>query len=95
MAKEINRSERPEFFAAGGKNKMFERGTAHDALDGVSGKSANGGEDGVVATRIGPEKEAYTEGVRMADGGGSNEMFGKGHAGKKVPDISGKATQEG
>ena len=27
--------------------------------------------------------------------GGDTKMFGKGHAGKKVPGISGKATQEG
>jgi hypothetical protein len=95
MAKEMSRSEKPEFFAKGGTTKMFEKGTAHEAQSGVSGKAANGGADGVVADRIGPEKEAYTEGVRMADGGGSSEMFGKGHAGKKVPGISGKATQEG
>jgi hypothetical protein len=95
MAKEMSRSEKPEFFAKGGTTKMFEKGTAHEAQSGVSGKAANGGADGVVADRIGPEHESYTEGVRMADGGGSSEMFGKGHAGKKVPGISGKATQEG
>jgi hypothetical protein len=95
VGKEMSRSEKPEFFASGGKTKMFGKGTAHEALSGVSGKSDNGGADGVVADRIGPEKEAYTEGVRMADGGGSSEMFGKGHAGKKVPGISGKESQEG
>ena len=95
MGKEMSRSEKPEFFAKGGTGKMFEKGTAHEALSGVSGKASNGGASGEVADRIGPEKEAYTEGVRMAEGGGSNEMFGKGHAGKKVPNISGKATQEG
>lgn len=95
MGKVMSESARPDFFAKGGTTKMFEKGTAHDAESGVSGKSANGGADGVVADRIGPEKESYTEGVRMADGGGSSEMFGKGHAGKKVPGISGKATQEG
>lgn len=45
MAKEQSRSEKPEFFAKGGDGKMFERGTAHDALSGVSGKASNGGED--------------------------------------------------
>lgn len=95
MPKQMSESERPDFFAKGGNTKMFEKGTAHDAQSGVSGKASNGGADGVVADRIGGDKEAYTEGVRMADGGGSSEMFGKGHAGKKVPGISGKASQEG
>lgn len=95
MPREMERSERPDFFAKGGSNKMFEKGTAHEALAGVSGKAANGGADGVVADRIGGEKEAYTEGFRMAEGGGGNEMFDKGHAGKKVPGISGKASQAG
>lgn len=95
MGKVMKESASPDMFAKGGTGKMFEKGTAHAAQSGVSGKASNGGADGVVADRIGPEKEAYTEGVRMADGGGSSEMFGKGHAGKKVPGISGKATQEG
>lgn len=95
MPREMERSERPDFFAKGGSNKMFEKGTAHEAQSGVSGKASNGGASGVTADRIGGEKEAYTEGVKMAEGGGSNEMFGKGHAGKKVPDISGKASQNG
>lgn len=95
MPKQMSQSEKPDFFAKGGSGKMFEKGTAHEAQSGVSGKSSNGGADGVVADRIGPEHEEYTSGVRMAEGGGSNEMFGKGHAGKKVPNISGKASQEG
>lgn len=45
MAKEQSRSEKPEFFAKGGDTHMFERGTAHDAESGQSGKDSNGGED--------------------------------------------------
>ena len=89
------KQERPEFFAKGGSTKMFGKGTAHSALSGVSGKADNGGTAGSEpASRIGTPNEAYTEGVRYLEGG-SGHMFGKGHAGKKVPGISGKETQEG
>ena len=49
MAKEGSRSERPEFFARGGTAKMFGKGTAHAALDSVSGKADNGGGNGKFA----------------------------------------------
>jgi hypothetical protein len=95
MGKVISDGERPDFFAQGGKTKMFEKGTAHEALSGVSGKASNSGKSGVTADRVGPEKEAYTQGFEMAEGGGPNEMFGKGHAGKATPGISGKESQDG
>jgi hypothetical protein len=93
MGKESSRSERPDFFAKGGSTKMFEKGTAHDAESGVSGKEKNGGADG--ASPDSNEAEGYGKGFKFADGGGSNEMFGKGSAGKKVPGVSGKETQSG
>lgn len=94
MGKVISRGDRTGFYAKGGSDKMYGKGTAHEAIAGVSGKEANSGAGGKAATRIGPSKSAYTEGVKMADGG-SQQMFTKGHAGKKVPGVSGKATQEG
>ena len=45
MGEVTKRSESPEMFAKGGDGKMFERGTAHPAKSGQSGKDANGGED--------------------------------------------------
>lgn len=96
MPKVMEKSEKPDFFAKGGSTKMFERGTAHNAVPDVSGKPKQGGEEG----NEGPknrkgELESYGKGFTFQKGGGSNEMFGKGHAGKKVPGISGKASQEG
>lgn len=79
MAKEQSRSEKPEFFAQGGSEKMFPKGRAGRAEGGISGKSSNAPDGG---------------GEKFAEGG-STGMFGKGHAGKKIPGISGKATQEG
>jgi hypothetical protein len=79
MGKVESRSEKPEFFAKGGSGKMFGKGTAGKAADGVSGKQSNSPDGG---------------GDKFASGG-SGKMFGKGSAGKKVPGVSGKATQEG
>jgi hypothetical protein len=95
MPKEMSRSEKPDFFAKGGNTKMFGKGTAHTALSDVSGKSDNGGTAGSEPADKPYEHESYTDGVRYQEGGGSNEMFGKGHSGKKIPGISGKETQEG
>ena len=95
MGKVMSENAKPDMFAKGGTGKMFGKGTAHAAESGVSGKSSNSGGSGVTADRIGPEKEAYTEGFKMADGGKSGQMFGKGHAGKKIPGVSGKESQEG
>jgi hypothetical protein len=92
MAKEMKRSESPEFFAKGGKTKMFGKGHASDAPSGVSGKESQEKNDGAK-----PDENmasGYGSGFRYAEGG-SGSMFGKGHAGKKIPGISGKATQEG
>jgi hypothetical protein len=79
MPKVISSGDRPGFFAQGGKTKMFGKGTAGEAAEGVSGKESNSPAGG---------------GDKFAKGG-SGHMFGKGSAGKKVPGISGKATQEG
>lgn len=79
MGKVEKRSEDPEFFAKGGKTKMFGKGTAGRAVPDQSGKESN--------SPAGGDAE-FAE-------GGSTKMFGKGHAGKKIPGISGKATQEG
>jgi hypothetical protein len=96
MGKEGKRSERPEFFAKGGSTGMFGKGHADPARSEYSGKASQGENEGA-STNAPPsgEKDAYTSKIKMAKAGGSNEMFGKGHAGKKVPGISGKATQEG
>jgi hypothetical protein len=79
MGKVESRSEKPDFFAQGGKTKMFGKGTAGRAAEGVSGKESNSPAGG---------------GDKFASGG-SGKMFGKGHAGKKTPGVSGKETQEG
>jgi hypothetical protein len=79
MGKVESQSEKPEFFAQGGKTHMFGKGTAGEAAEGQSGKESNsppGGSDKFAS-------------------GGKTHMFGKGSAGKKVPGISGKATQSG
>lgn len=90
MPKVEKRSENPEFFAKGGSGKMFERGTAHEALSGISGKESNGGSSGEKAERHG--EGAYGKDVRYAEGG-SGKMFGKGHANKMVSGQSGKESQ--
>jgi len=92
MPREIARAPRPEFFAQGGSGHMFERGTAHAAVDAQSGKESNGGASGEKAMRKG--EGAYGKDVRYAEGG-STKMFGKGHAGKATPFFSGKQSQEG
>jgi hypothetical protein len=79
MGKVISSGARPGFFAAGGKTKMFGKGTAGEAAEGVSGKESNSPAGG---------------GAKFASGG-KGHMFGKGSAGKKVPGVSGKQTQEG
>jgi hypothetical protein len=92
MAKEEKRSESPEFFAKGGKTKMYGKGHASEAPSGVSGKQSQEANDGAKPDEN--DAEGYGSGFRFAEGG-SGGMFGKGHAGKKVAGISGKATQEG
>ena len=88
----IKSDARPEFFAQGGKTAMFGRGTAHEAISGISGKESNGGSSGEKAERKG--EGAYGKDVRYAEGG-TTKMFGKGHAGKMTPFVSGKQSQEG
>lgn len=46
MGKVESKSEKPDFFAKGGKGSMFEKGTAHPAVPGISGKESNGGGSG-------------------------------------------------
>jgi hypothetical protein len=92
MPKEMKRSESPEFFAKGGKGKMFGKGHASDAPSDVSGKQSQEENDGARPDRN--DAEGYGSKFRFAEGG-SGKMYGKGSAGKKVPGISGKATQEG
>ena len=70
MAKVEKRSASPDFFAKGGKTKMFGKGTAGRAESEVSGKASN-------SPPGGSEK--------FASGGKSGAMFGKGHAGKVTP----------
>jgi hypothetical protein len=79
MGKVISSGDKPGFFAQGGKTKMFGKGTAGDAAEGVSGKESN----------------SPAGGSAKFASGGKTGMFGKGQAGKKVPGISGKATQSG
>ena len=92
MPREMSKKDRPDFFAQCGSSKMFDRGTAHEAVAGISGKESNGGASGEKAARMG--EGAYGKDVRYAEGG-SGHMFGKGHAGKKIPFVSGKESQEG
>ena len=77
MAKIESRSEKPEFFASGGKNKMFPKGTAGKAKAGQSGKDSNSPDGG---------SQEWAE-------GGSGKMFGKGSAGKAKAGQSGKESQ--
>lgn len=92
MGKVSKRSESPEFFAKGGKGKMFGKGHASEAVSAQSGKESQEANDGAKPDTN--EAEGYGSGFRFAEGG-SGKMYGKGSAGKKVPGISGKATQEG
>jgi hypothetical protein len=92
MPREISRAPRPDFFLQGGKTGMFERGTAHPSVAGISGKESNGGASGEKAERKG--EGAYGKDVRYAEGG-TTKMWGKGHAGKMTPFFSGKQSQEG
>ena len=41
MGKEISKGPRPDFFAKGGDGKMFGKGKAGPADEGVSGKASN------------------------------------------------------
>jgi hypothetical protein len=45
MGKVISEGTKGVTFAQGGSGKMFEKGTAHPAESGVSGKDSNGGDD--------------------------------------------------
>jgi hypothetical protein len=90
MGKVIKEGDRPGFFAEGGKGKMFDRGTSHNAISDVSGKDSNGGTEGSSPAERPFEAESYTKGVRYLEGGGSNRMFSKGHASKAVSGQSGK-----
>lgn len=96
MSKIMDREQAPDFFAKGGTTKMYGKGHAGEAPAGISGKESQESDAGME----GPKNRkgdlaGYGKGFTFQAGGGSNEMFGKGHAGKKVPGISGKATQEG
>lgn len=92
MGKMEKKSDRPDFFASGGKTKMFGKGHANSKVPGISGKASQGDNDGEKPDEN--DAGGYGAGVRYAEGG-HGSMFGKGHAGKKIPGISGKATQEG
>lgn len=94
MGKVEKSSERPDFFAKGGTTHMFERGTAHSAVPDVSGKPSQGGEEGNSRAKDRKGELSTGKDFTFLDGG-KGKMFGKGHAGKKVPGISGKASQEG
>jgi hypothetical protein len=80
MGRVVKSSSSPDFFAKGGKTKMFGKGTAGRAESDVSGKASNSPPGG---------------GDKFASGGKSGAMFGKGHAGKVTPGVSGKQSQEG
>jgi hypothetical protein len=74
MGKVISSGARPDFFAKGGTGKMFGKGTAGKATEGVSGKESNsppGGSDKFAS-------------------GGKGKMFGKQSANKMTPGQSGK-----
>jgi hypothetical protein len=81
-------------FAKGGTGKMFGRGTAHSAESDVSGKSSNSGEEGNAKAKDRKGDLSTGKDYTFLEGG-KGKMFGKGHAGKKIPGVSGKATQEG
>jgi hypothetical protein len=74
MGKVISSGDKPGFFAAGGKGKMFSKGHAGRAAEGQSGKESN-------SPPGGSEKFAS---------GGSGKMFGKQSANKATPGQSGK-----
>jgi hypothetical protein len=95
MGKIESRSEKPEMFAKGGKDKMFERGTAHSAVSDVSGKPKQGGEEGNERAKDRKGELSTGKDFTFQKGGGSGRMFGKGHAGKKTAGTSGKESQEG
>jgi hypothetical protein len=74
MGKVISSGDKPGFFAKGGTGKMFGKGTAGKAEEGVSGKESNsppGGSDKFAS-------------------GGKGHMFGKQSANKATPGQSGK-----
>ena len=75
MGKVLSSGDKPGFFAKGGTGKMFGKGTAGKAADGVSGKESN-------SPPGGSEKFAS---------GGKGHMFGKQSASKATPGQSGKA----
>lgn len=96
MPKVMSRSEKPDFFAKGGSGKMYGKGRTGTASSGVSGKESNSNDAGNArAENPKGERPAYAHDFTFQKGGGSSEMFGKGHAGKKTPGVSGKASQEG
>jgi len=75
---------------------MYAKGHAGTAQSGYSGKESNTNNAGNERPRNPKgQQPAYAHDYEFIKGGGSNEMFGKGHAGKKTPGISGKASQEG
>jgi hypothetical protein len=76
-SKTISKGERPDFFAQGGDGKMFGKGEAGEAEEGVSGKQSQTPSGG---------------GDKWASGG-TTKMFGKGHANKAEPGQSGKSSQ--
>jgi hypothetical protein len=74
MGKVISSSDKPGFFPKGGSGKMFGKGTAGKAEEGVSGKESNSPAGG---------------GDKFASGG-KGKMFGKQSANKMTPGQSGK-----
>lgn len=96
MPKVMKREEARSFFASGGNEKMYGKGRAGTASAGVSGKERNDNDAGNArAENPKGERPGYAHDYTFQKGGGANEMFGKGHAGKKTPGTSGKASQEG
>ena len=84
---------RPDFFAQGGSTPMFGRGTAHEVIPVSQVKNRMAV---LRVKRLNVRVMVLTVKMFvMLKWWFRPHMFGKGHAGKKVPFISGKESQEG
>jgi hypothetical protein len=96
VIKESKKSESRSFFASGGNEKMYGKGRTGGVQPGISGKESNSpSEHNAGPSNQKGQKPEYAHDYKFLEGGGSNKMFGKGHAGKATPGVSGKASQEG
>jgi len=80
------------FFAGGGHEKMYGKGHVGSAQSGYSGKESNSSDTGTRAKNAKGQYPAYAHDFTFLEGGHSNAMFGKGHATKATPGVSGKVS---